>query len=72
MVELNPRDNFDRHLEELLTTVDNEDLRTLLREHTDTILQCSGGSERVQRAPIREALSELVNRQPHVEDEDES
>lgn len=70
MVELNLRDNFDHHLEELLATVDDEDLRTLLRDHTDTIVRCSGGSDRTQRAPIREALNELANRRIQAEDED--
>lgn len=70
MVDLDPGENFERHLEDLLATVDDEDLRKLLREHTDTILECSGGSRRAQRDPIREALRELTDRRVTAADED--
>lgn len=72
MVDLDPGESFERHLEQLLATVEDEDLRTLLREHTDTILECSGGSERAQRSPIQEALRELTDRRVETAKEDSS
>lgn len=62
MTELNETADFEENLGRLLKTVEDEELREILRQHTETILSVAEESTKERRAPLRESIEDLIDK----------
>lgn len=72
MMELDPTSEFDSHVTRLLQTVDDEELRGILEEHEDKIVELGrrGKSHQSDREPIWSAIEKLIEKRIDKEQED--
>lgn len=60
MVTLNPDDDFQTHVQQLLQTIADVEVRQILTVNISTLLAMSNDNKATVREPIVEALQSLI------------